>query len=116
LELIRLLNRRPGISVAEAADELHLAPNTVSTLVRQLGDAGMVRRRIDEADRRMARLELSPDMRHTFEAFRDRRLVTLRSGIALLSAEDRRRLENALPALSQLADALRRAAPPDPAR
>jgi len=32
-ELLRLTARRPGISVAEAAQELRLAPNSVSTMV-----------------------------------------------------------------------------------
>ncbi|HEY1635005.1 MAG TPA: winged helix-turn-helix transcriptional regulator, partial [Acidimicrobiales bacterium] len=36
LELLRLVRRRPGVSIADAAQELRLAPNTVSTLVRQL--------------------------------------------------------------------------------
>ncbi len=106
LELIRLLRRQPRISVADAARELHLAPNTVSTLVRQLADDGTVWRRVRESDRRKAQLELSPDMRHTFDAFRDRRLVTLSRGVGLLSEEDRRRLEKALPALNRLAEAL----------
>lgn len=107
LELLRLLRRRPGISVSEAAEELHLAPNTVSTLVRQLGDADMVRRRVHESDRRMARLELSSDISQTFDAYRDRRLTSLDKGVALLSAEDRRHLEEALPALNQVAEGLR---------
>jgi DNA-binding MarR family transcriptional regulator len=111
LELIRLLRRRPGLSVAEAAAELHLAPNTVSTLVRQLGDAGMVRRQIHESDRRIACLELSTHTEHTFDAFRDRRLVTLGKGVAGLSADDRRRLADALPALDRLAEVLRRTTP-----
>ena len=41
LELVRLVRRNPDLSVAGAATELGLAPNTVSTLVRQLaGTAG----------------------------------------------------------------------------
>ena len=39
-ELLRLAAARPGISVAEAAHELRLAPNTVSTLVGRLTAAG----------------------------------------------------------------------------
>jgi DNA-binding MarR family transcriptional regulator len=113
LELIRLLRRRPGLSVAEAAAELHLAPNTVSTLVRKLGDAGMVRRRTQESDRRIARLELSSDMQQAVDAFRDRRLVALGEGVACLPPEHRRRLEDALPALDQLAEGLRRGTPSD---
>src|SRR6204780_1667961 len=62
LELVRLLRRRPGISVNQVAEELNLAPNTVSTLVRQLVDAGFVVRRRQEAARRVARLDLAEDL------------------------------------------------------
>src|SRR5205085_2560073 len=56
IELVRLVRRTPGITVSEAADELRLAGNTVSTLVRQLTGAGVLRREADPADRRVARL------------------------------------------------------------
>ena len=53
LELIRLVRRNPDLSVADAAAELGLAPNTVSTLVRQLADAGVLERVRDSADGRV---------------------------------------------------------------
>ena len=40
-ELLRLTARRPGISVAEAAQELRLAPNSVSTMVSKLAADGL---------------------------------------------------------------------------
>ena len=40
VELLRLVADRPGISVADAARELRLAPNTVSTLVGRLAGQG----------------------------------------------------------------------------
>jgi hypothetical protein len=43
-ELLRLAARRPGIGVAEAAQELRLAPNSVSTMVSQLAAAGLLHR------------------------------------------------------------------------
>ena len=42
-ELLRLVADRPGITVAEAARELRLAPNTVSTLVGRLAEPGPAR-------------------------------------------------------------------------
>ncbi len=42
VELQRLASELPGISVAEAAAELRLAPNTVSTLVNDLRRAGLL--------------------------------------------------------------------------
>jgi DNA-binding MarR family transcriptional regulator len=106
LELVRLLRRRPGLSVAEAAQELRLASNTISTLVRELSDAGMVERRVDSADRRVARLDLAPDIRRKVERWRDERVVALASAIDRLPSGDRRRLLAALPPLVSLADGL----------
>lgn len=106
LELVRLLRRRPGVSVAEAASELRLAANTVSTLVRELSEAGLLVRSIDRADRRVARLDLAPAMRRTVERWRDRRVDALASAFDRLSAAERRRLAVALPCLDHLAASL----------
>ncbi len=103
LSLVRLVRRRPGVSVAEAAAELQLAANTVSTLVRQLTDAGLLVRRVDGVDRRVARLELTPDMAQKVGDFRDRRVALLALGIAELRLADRRRLEVAASILSRVA-------------
>ena len=43
-ELLRVVRMNPGIGVAAAAKELHLAGNTVSTLVNQLIDKELLRR------------------------------------------------------------------------
>ena len=106
LELVRLLRRQPGLCVAEAAQELRLAPNTVSTLVRELAEAGVVERRVDKADRRVARLDLVFEMRRKLERWRDERVVTLASAIDKLPRSDRRALLRALPLLDTLADAV----------
>jgi DNA-binding MarR family transcriptional regulator len=92
--------------VNEAAEELRLAPNTVSTLVRQLTDQNMVIRRADPADRRMARLDLTPTMRRKVAAFRDRRVGTLVAAMTRLSVRDQRRLTDAVELLGRLAEEL----------
>jgi len=102
LELVRLLRRRPGTSVGEAAAELGLAPNTVSTLVGSLTRAGVVVRTVDDTDRRAARLELAAPVRRRVEAWRDRRTEALRSALDELDEASRRRIVDALPALDRL--------------
>ena len=109
LELVRLLRRQPGLCVAEAAQELRLAPNTVSTLVHELVAEGVVERRVDEADRRVARLDLVPEMRRKLERWRDERVLTIASAIDQLPRSDRRALLRALPLLDALADAVAKA-------
>ena len=103
LELVRLLRRRPGVSVADAARELRLAPNTVSTLVGRLGATGVVVKQPDSADRRVARLDLSRRARTTVEAWRDRRLERLEAALAGLSPAEVGALEAARPVLDRLA-------------
>ncbi|MGH3003349.1 MAG: MarR family winged helix-turn-helix transcriptional regulator [Gaiellaceae bacterium] len=106
LELARLVRRRPGISVTDAARELRLAANTVSTLVRELTDRRIVVRRVDADDRRIARLKLSEDIRRKIDDWRDRRVVALGAAVEALPAADRRRLAGALPLLARLVEHL----------
>jgi len=109
IELVRVVRRDPGTSVAEAAEKLGVAPNTVSTLVGQLSDAHVIVRRTDDDDRRVARLDLAPDVRRKVDAWRDRRVVVLTRALNSLSQADRRRLEEALPVLERLSRELERA-------
>jgi DNA-binding MarR family transcriptional regulator len=103
LDLVRLVRRRPGISVAEAAAELRLAPNTVSTLVRQLTNSDMLLRSADMTDRRIARLELTEDMADKVGRFRDRRVAMLASAFAELPPTELQRLEAGVALLQQVA-------------
>lgn len=106
LELLRLVRRTPGVSVAEAARELGLAANTVSTLVGELSEAGLLIRRVSDADRRVARLELDADIREQIDAWRDRRVVALAAAIEGMSPAERDRLLEAVPLLESVADRL----------
>jgi DNA-binding MarR family transcriptional regulator len=92
--------------VAEAAAELRLAANTVSTLVGQLTDAGVLVRRADESDRRVARLELTAKMQRKVAAFRDRRVAMLSAAMTQLSPSEQRRLVGAVDVLGKLAGRL----------
>jgi DNA-binding MarR family transcriptional regulator len=56
LEIMRLLVRRPGLSVNDAAGELRLAPANVSTALRALEARGLLERRRDPDDGRVVRL------------------------------------------------------------
>jgi DNA-binding MarR family transcriptional regulator len=106
LELARLVRRRPGGSIASAAEELRLAPNTVSTLVGELTAAGLLLRRVDPTDRRVASLELSPALGRKIDAWRDRRVTALGEAIHRLPDDERLRVERALPVLARIADEL----------
>jgi DNA-binding MarR family transcriptional regulator len=106
-ELIRLIWRNPGISVAEAANELGLAPNTVSTLVGQLTEQDLLRRSPDEHDRRIARLSLTPSAQQQVAAWRDRRIALVSQVLGRLDRADIEALRAALPTLNSVAERLR---------
>ena len=105
-ELVRLVRRRPGLSVAEAAAELALAPNTVSTLVGQLVAAEVMTRVADPEDRRVGRLALTAPAQERVERWRDRRASVTAGAIAELDAADRATLARAVPLIARLAAAL----------
>jgi DNA-binding MarR family transcriptional regulator len=105
-ELVRTVRRNPGISVAEAAAELGLVANTVSTLVGQLTERGLLQRTPDESDRRVARLTLTEPAREQVEAWRDRRAALVNQALDGLSPAERDALRVALPVLGALAERL----------
>ena len=108
VELVRVVRLQPGISVREAAQQLGVAANTVSTLVNQLVAAGLLERGRDPADRRTARLELTEAARRRAAHWLDQREQTLAGALAGLSAEERAAIARALPALHQVLRALER--------
>jgi DNA-binding MarR family transcriptional regulator len=69
-ELLRLVGRRPGISVSVAAAELGLVPNTASTLVSKLVANGLLIRTVDETDRRACQLRLAEPTQQVVDASR----------------------------------------------
>lgn len=99
-ELLRLVGRRPGISVSAAAAELGLAANTASTLVSRLVADDLLVRAPDQADRRVGRLHLTEPAQRLADASRaarraalaevldqldDREIATLTAGMEVLT-------------------------------
>jgi DNA-binding MarR family transcriptional regulator len=103
-ELLRLAASMPGITVADAAQELRLAPNTVSTLVGRLTAAGLLTRSRDAQDARVALLTVTDAARQRLTQWRDLRADLAGQALARLSPADRRALTAALPALLRLAE------------
>jgi len=77
-ELLRLVGRRPDISVREAAAELGLAANTASTLVSRLAAEGLLIRAVDGTDRRVGRLRLAEEA----QGIADRSRLARRAALA----------------------------------
>lgn len=106
VELVRLVRARPGITVAEAAELLAVAPNTVSTMITRLARARVLRRSVDVRDRRVTRLSLTPTAQRHFDTWHDRRAALAGEAIAHLPAASREALARAIPAIADLAAAL----------
>src|SRR3954470_22709786 len=83
-ELLQQVEAEPGIGVAAAARALHLAGNSVSTLVNQLVDDRLLRREPDPADRRAVRLFLTPEAVERLAKRRAVRRELLDDGLARL--------------------------------
>jgi DNA-binding MarR family transcriptional regulator len=105
-ELLRLAASRPGITVADAAQELRLAPNTVSTLVGKLTSAGLLTRSRGPQDARTALLTVTDSARRRLAQWRDLRAELTGQALARLTPGDRRALAAALPALQRLAEGM----------
>lgn len=102
LELLRVVEREPGIGVAAAAQRLGLVANTVSTVVNQLTAAGMLRRETDPDDRRAVRLYLTDIATQRLDAWRQARTELVGSAVGALPPRDRQAVADALPALRLL--------------
>jgi DNA-binding MarR family transcriptional regulator len=105
-ELLRLTAAHPGITVADAAQELRLAPNTVSTLVGKLTSAGLLRRSRGTADGRTALLSMTERGLARQAEYRDLRADLAVQALARLSPADQRALAAAVPALLRLAEGM----------
>lgn len=107
-EFLRLVARRPGISVGEAAAELGIAGNTASTLVIQLAKQGLLVRQADPNDRRVGRLSLAAVVQKRSDHARERRHTVLAEALGLLHDKAYSSLLRGLDALSAATDALDR--------
>ncbi|MEV6065505.1 MarR family transcriptional regulator [Nocardia sp. NPDC052001] len=105
-EFLRLVGRRPGISVKEAAAELGSAANSVSTLVTELVKTGLLVREPDPQDRRTMRLSLTPESQRIADATRQQRITVVARAFEQLTATERDELHAGLRAMTRLTDVL----------
>lgn len=109
VELLLLVRAEPGVSGKEVARRLGTAPNTVSTLVRDLTDAGLLHRERDPADRRVVRLRITEAARARMADHEAHRAALLTEALATLGPADRDAILTAVPALDRLLAHLRAA-------
>ena len=108
VELLLLVRAESGISGKEAARRLGTAPNTVSTLVRDLTDAGLLDRDRDPADRRVVRLRLTDAAQARLADHAAHRTALLTEALSALDPAARDAVLDAVPALDAAAHRGRR--------
>jgi DNA-binding MarR family transcriptional regulator len=104
--LYTVVGRGP-LRLSELAEAEGVNPTMLSRVVGDLGDAGLLSRVSDPEDRRAALVSATPEGRRLAERMRSERTDVINEALALLAPAERRRLEQALPALEQLADVLK---------
>jgi DNA-binding MarR family transcriptional regulator len=88
---------------------MHLAGNSVSTLVNQLVRAELLVRTPDPADRRAARLEVTEAAVRRLAAWEQRRRDLFTEQLGELTKTEQAALRDAVPALRHLAENLSKA-------
>ncbi|WP_329325291.1 MarR family winged helix-turn-helix transcriptional regulator [[Kitasatospora] papulosa] len=102
LALLFFVEEREGITVRESAEALVMKPNNVSALVSQLTGLGLLERRQDPADRRIAHLHPTPTARERLTAARALKEAHLARALHTLTEGQLDALGAALGALASL--------------
>ncbi|MGN6606579.1 MAG: MarR family winged helix-turn-helix transcriptional regulator [Jatrophihabitans sp.] len=113
VELLQRLADEPGLRLGDLAARHRLAANTVSTLVQQMVQGGLVERGADPADRRATVLTLTDAGREHLQHWLEANSRRIAGALDALPAADRRAIGNALPALLRLVERLEEQANPD---
>jgi DNA-binding MarR family transcriptional regulator len=100
--------RRGPIGLAVLAETEALNPTMLSRIVAQLTDGGLIRRTADPDDRRAARVEATRAGAKLRERINQERTAALASHLAELAEGERERIWEALPALEEMAELMRR--------
>jgi DNA-binding MarR family transcriptional regulator len=107
ISVLLSVDRNGPMRLADLADHESLNPTMLSRAISQLVDDGALERVSDERDRRAAWVTVTAAGRGVAERMRRERTEALNEAIAGLQLIDQRRLEQALPALENLAEHLK---------
>ncbi|SFT91304.1 DNA-binding transcriptional regulator, MarR family [Arthrobacter sp. ov118] len=103
LEILRVIESHPGITVAEVASRLGRQFSNVSVQLRELVAAGLVTRVRDAADKRFVALYPTPESQRIKKLLEGAWAEALVSASSRLLPEEREQIAASLPALQRLA-------------
>lgn len=106
LDIVRVIERHPGITVAEVAARLGRQLSNVSAQLRELVALGLVTRTRDAADKRYVVLHPTPEALRIRNVLEEAWAEALASASSRLLPAERAQIAASLPALERLASIL----------
>jgi DNA-binding MarR family transcriptional regulator len=104
LTCLGTIHRYGPVTLGRLAELERVQPPSMTRIVGQLEERGLVEREVDAADRRVVRVRLTPSAVSLLEELRTRRTVYLASRLSELTPSELDALQAALPALERLAE------------
>ena len=102
LSALASIERHGPLTLGTLADLERVAPPSITKVVTKLEAAGLVARRLDDRDRRVAWISLTPAGSNRLAKIRQRKNALLASRLANLTEDQRARLAGALDVLDAL--------------
>jgi DNA-binding MarR family transcriptional regulator len=99
---LSIVERRGPISLGDLAAAERVSPPSMTRIVGHLEQQELVVREVDAADRRVARLRITPKGARILQTTRTKKNAYLAKRLRLLSEEERELLKRALPLLERL--------------
>jgi DNA-binding MarR family transcriptional regulator len=104
LAALATIERDGPLTLGALAAIERVRPPTITAAVGRLEQQGLVHRRTDRRDRRVARVEITPRGRRLLEQSRSRKTAYLERRIAALDPDERATLERAAAVLERILD------------
>lgn len=102
LAALATIERDGPLTLGALATIERVRPPTITAAVGRLEEQGLVRRRTDMRDRRVAHVEITPPGRRLLAESRSRKTAYLERRLAALSADERHTLEQAAEILERV--------------
>jgi DNA-binding MarR family transcriptional regulator len=102
LSALASIERHGPLTLGALAEYERVAPPSVTKVVTKLEAAGLVARRLDDRDRRVAWMSVTAAGHHRLAKIRQRKNAWLAARLAELDDDQRRRLSDALDVLDEI--------------
>jgi DNA-binding MarR family transcriptional regulator len=102
LAALATIERQAPLTLSELAAAEHIQPPSATAVATRLQEAGLIERKVDETDRRISRLRLSPEGRRLLDRSRSRKTAFLAGRIRRFSDGERETLRKAVALLNRV--------------